>query len=119
MREEVNIDQFRTRPAEPVAIKSEGFAPTGKTVDPEAAECVARVIVGRGGLAKHEIRLTTDGGRRPFDYAQDDPVKLNARSPDGTMKWSFARVTEDVYVLYRRYLQTQDPSFLREAQRSL
>lgn len=119
MRESIDINTFRTKPAAPAPVATEGFGIDGKPVDPAADGCLARMTPGKNGQALHEIMLSGENDRRPFDVFTDDPAKLRGRTGHGTPRWALGRVTEDVYKLYRRFLQTQDPSFLREAKRSI
>ncbi len=119
MREEVNIDQFRTAPAqstEPVDNRY-GYGPDGTVVDRTASNCVAYAA------GTQRFVLTGTHGRRAghfFNPAEDDESQAAEHSKaSGRMKFEFRKVGVPVYDLYTRFLTTKNPSYLLQAEREI
>lgn len=117
-REALNIDQFRTSPPEPPAPTAAGVAAKGVAVDPADRLCLAKAEPKRDGVVWYSAVVSTDGRRKLFDPREDDPHFLGRHTETGP-RWKMARVTQDTYELYAKYLRTDNLSFYREAQRNV
>lgn len=118
MREEVDVSQFMTQPAESKAKtvgNTYGYAAGGVQVERDAKGCLAYAAGTR-----RFVMTGTHGLRagRFFNPAEDDAGEIAEVSrASGRKKFEFRLVSDSTYELYVRFLSSGNPSYLLQAER--
>ena len=112
-REKADINKFKTQPVERAEVKNDAVGFHGKAVERDSTLCLAKRLHNRFFL-----RRATTGSFRLFNVLSDNVKELDSFHTDtGRQRWEFFSVPEDSYALYVKFLETENPVFLRNAER--
>jgi len=105
------------KPAEPDVVQGavtvDGFALGGKRVEPDAANCLAkRAKDCATSIERYWLKRATTGNNAGKLYNPNWPIH------DSKAEYAFVKATKEAFDSYVRFLETDNPLFLHQAERA-
>lgn len=100
-----------------------GYGLLGKEVDASSVQCVAKKVEGQFSTTYFIKKANSgaDAGRMYSHHSENHMPGQNPLKPtaDGRSRYEFRKVTQNAFDYYLAYLRSDNPAFLRIAERDI
>jgi hypothetical protein len=120
-REKPDPRQFQQLPpaAPPAPPGAWGTDANYHPIDPTASKCLARMVRDGRGRERFYVKRATSGVNAYYNPQTELPHLLVERvRATGRLKYDWEEVTPDAYKFYLKFLETGNPAFYRQVQRT-